>query len=240
MRRPCFPEGGAGGAGGAETKKPLLWKAKVFLFLSGRLDSNQRPPTPEAGALTGLRYTPNNALIVSRAHKDNPKIRNGKINFRKNRPDCGSGRRSDASCCGRRCAQPSAGPSRIPLHGLPGCLCAAFPDASARSSGCLCAAFPDASARFSRIPPHDLPGYLRMASFLFLFLFLFRYLPLLPPLFISATSGLPPRKIRMCEHIDKTGELPDSNIFGIGTHVETVGIFLSYLCAIRIPKKPKP
>ena len=27
--------------------------------LSGRLDSNQRPPTPEAGALTGLRYTPN-------------------------------------------------------------------------------------------------------------------------------------------------------------------------------------
>ena len=28
--------------------------------LSGRLDSNQRPPTPEAGALTGLRYTPNN------------------------------------------------------------------------------------------------------------------------------------------------------------------------------------
>ena len=29
------------------------------LVLSGRLDSNQRPPTPEAGALTGLRYTPN-------------------------------------------------------------------------------------------------------------------------------------------------------------------------------------
>ena len=143
--------GGRGGRGGNE-KKPLLWKAKVFLFLSGRLDSNQRPPTPEAGALTGLRYTPNKALIVSRAHKDNPKIRNGKINFRKNRPDCGSGRRSDASCCGRRCAQPSAGPSRIPLHGLP---------------ECLCAAFPDASARFSRIPPHDLPGYLRMASFLF-------------------------------------------------------------------------
>ncbi len=26
--------------------------------MSGRLDSNQRPPTPEAGALTGLRYTP--------------------------------------------------------------------------------------------------------------------------------------------------------------------------------------
>ena len=28
-------------------------------LVSGRLDSNQRPPTPEAGALTGLRYTPN-------------------------------------------------------------------------------------------------------------------------------------------------------------------------------------
>ncbi len=34
----------------------------VFL-LSGRLDSNQRPPTPEAGALTGLRYTPNNHIL---------------------------------------------------------------------------------------------------------------------------------------------------------------------------------
>ena len=32
------------------------WKS---ISLSGRLDSNQRPPTPEAGALTGLRYTPN-------------------------------------------------------------------------------------------------------------------------------------------------------------------------------------
>ena len=31
--------------------------------MSGRLDSNQRPPTPEAGALTGLRYTPNKELI---------------------------------------------------------------------------------------------------------------------------------------------------------------------------------
>ena len=26
--------------------------------MSGRLDSNQRPPAPKAGALTGLRYTP--------------------------------------------------------------------------------------------------------------------------------------------------------------------------------------
>ena len=31
----------------------------MIFRLSGRLDSNQRPPTPEAGALTGLRYTPN-------------------------------------------------------------------------------------------------------------------------------------------------------------------------------------
>ena len=31
----------------------------IFFNVSGRLDSNQRPPTPEAGALTGLRYTPN-------------------------------------------------------------------------------------------------------------------------------------------------------------------------------------
>ena len=38
-----------------------LCQSKGFrLNSSGRLDSNQRPPTPEAGALTGLRYTPNN------------------------------------------------------------------------------------------------------------------------------------------------------------------------------------
>ena len=36
------------------------------LSLSGRLDSNQRPPTPEAGALTGLRYTPNDIFPTSR------------------------------------------------------------------------------------------------------------------------------------------------------------------------------
>ena len=28
-------------------------------FLSGWQDSNLRPPAPKAGALTGLRYTPN-------------------------------------------------------------------------------------------------------------------------------------------------------------------------------------
>ena len=49
--------------------------------MSGRLDSNQRPPTPEAGALTGLRYTPNcfECPYHSRAHKDKSKIRNVKI-----------------------------------------------------------------------------------------------------------------------------------------------------------------
>ena len=39
-----------------KTKKDSL---KLSFLMSGRLDSNQRPPTPEAGALTGLRYTPN-------------------------------------------------------------------------------------------------------------------------------------------------------------------------------------
>ena len=34
--------------------------------MSGRLDSNQRPPAPKAGALTGLRYTP---LFPSLHHK---------------------------------------------------------------------------------------------------------------------------------------------------------------------------
>ena len=29
------------------------------IVLSGYLDSNQGPPAPKAGALTGLRYTPN-------------------------------------------------------------------------------------------------------------------------------------------------------------------------------------
>lgn len=30
----------------------------ITLYLSGYLDSNQGPPAPKAGALTGLRYTP--------------------------------------------------------------------------------------------------------------------------------------------------------------------------------------
>jgi hypothetical protein len=33
-------------------------KIKNFFFLSGRQDSNLRPPAPKAGAITGLRYAP--------------------------------------------------------------------------------------------------------------------------------------------------------------------------------------
>ena len=35
-----------------------------FLKLSGYQDSNLGPPAPKAGALTGLRYTPNDLLYV--------------------------------------------------------------------------------------------------------------------------------------------------------------------------------
>lgn len=38
---------------------------QAFYKSSGRLDSNQRPPTPEAGALTGLRYTPNCCALIT-------------------------------------------------------------------------------------------------------------------------------------------------------------------------------
>ncbi len=43
----------------AHTKKRLT---KVNLCTSGYRDSNPGPPTPEAGALTGLRYIPNNLV----------------------------------------------------------------------------------------------------------------------------------------------------------------------------------
>ncbi len=42
----------------APIKKPPALPQVVDCQLSGRLDSNQRPPAPKAGALTGLRYTP--------------------------------------------------------------------------------------------------------------------------------------------------------------------------------------
>ena len=42
-----------------KTKKPLISERLVFVG-SGWQDSNLRPPAPKAGAITGLRYTPNN------------------------------------------------------------------------------------------------------------------------------------------------------------------------------------
>ena len=42
----------------APIKKTPALPQVVDCQLSGRLDSNQRPPAPKAGALTGLRYTP--------------------------------------------------------------------------------------------------------------------------------------------------------------------------------------
>ena len=72
----CIVQSRASTACLIQTEKP---QDNLRLFvLSGRLDSNQRPPTPEAGALTGLRYTPNKSLIFVRAHKDNLKNRIGK------------------------------------------------------------------------------------------------------------------------------------------------------------------
>ena len=43
---------------------PLCCCNSVCLYLSGYLDSNQGPPAPKAGALTGLRYTPNDAFLA--------------------------------------------------------------------------------------------------------------------------------------------------------------------------------
>ena len=43
-----------------KTKKPAI--IDCWLSLSGWQDSNLRPPAPKAGAITGLRYTPDGAL----------------------------------------------------------------------------------------------------------------------------------------------------------------------------------
>ena len=41
-------------------KNTIYKKSQLLLaFLSGWQDSNLRPPAPKAGAITGLRYTPN-------------------------------------------------------------------------------------------------------------------------------------------------------------------------------------
>ena len=47
-----------------EKDPSLAWQ--VFLS-SGRQDSNLRPPVPKTGALTGLRYAPNNHSLWDRA-----------------------------------------------------------------------------------------------------------------------------------------------------------------------------
>ena len=41
-------------------------------FLSGYQDSNLGPPAPKAGALTGLRYIPNN-ILMRREGDSNPR-----------------------------------------------------------------------------------------------------------------------------------------------------------------------
>ncbi len=42
----------------AHKKKPCKPNCPLMLHESGWGDLNSRPPAPEAGALTGLRYTP--------------------------------------------------------------------------------------------------------------------------------------------------------------------------------------
>ena len=42
------------------TKKPTKYVG--FFNKSGWQDSNLRPPRPKRGAITGLRYTPNNKI----------------------------------------------------------------------------------------------------------------------------------------------------------------------------------
>ena len=46
-------------------KKKVSFITPSFTLLSGQRDSNPRPPAPKAGALTGLRYTPNALFLKS-------------------------------------------------------------------------------------------------------------------------------------------------------------------------------
>ena len=48
----------------AKKKKPLIISG-LRGFLSGWQDSNLRPPAPKAGAMTGLRYTPNTIFFLT-------------------------------------------------------------------------------------------------------------------------------------------------------------------------------
>ncbi len=47
----------------SKIKKAICQTADDLLYVSGWQDSNLRPPAPKAGALTGLRYTPNKILL---------------------------------------------------------------------------------------------------------------------------------------------------------------------------------
>ena len=41
----------------------LSYETSEVKYKSGQQDSNLRPPAPKAGAMTGLRYTPNGVLL---------------------------------------------------------------------------------------------------------------------------------------------------------------------------------
>ena len=49
--------------------KRKKFKENLKLSLSGRQDSNLRPPGPKPGAMTGLRYAPNTSKILRRQRK---------------------------------------------------------------------------------------------------------------------------------------------------------------------------
>ena len=67
-----------------QNKKALAY-AKACIVLSGWQDSNLRPPGPKPGAITGLRYIPNNKNIcrVYWEHPYKKKIRSfcGELGF---------------------------------------------------------------------------------------------------------------------------------------------------------------
>ena len=60
-----------------ETTKPnTIARDYIRLILSGWRDSNSRPPAPKAGALTGLRYTPNASKTATQRYDAFPYIAN--------------------------------------------------------------------------------------------------------------------------------------------------------------------
>ena len=53
------------GRAGKRKKKGI--RRMTFFLVSGYRDSNAGPPAPKAGALTGLRYTPNLKAVLQGA-----------------------------------------------------------------------------------------------------------------------------------------------------------------------------